>query len=265
MTTKYNHKKSNLDHRDHYAAFASSKINIPGVIDLRKNCPPIYDQGQLGSCTANAICAAFEYNQIVNNRKNNRTSRLFLYYLERVQENTINEDSGATLRTGVQCIYKQGVCNESNWPYLIQKFKERPPNKCYKEALSNRVTSYVRVPQMLDQLRSFLNQGFPIVFGFAVYESFESQRVARTGIVPYPDTKNEALLGGHAVMIVGHSAITKRFLVRNSWGTGWGQNGYFEMTEAYVLNPRLSFDFWVIGSTTKLKSMPFSVIINPTK
>ena len=262
---KYNHTKSALDHRDHYVGFATSKINLPDTIDLRNDFPPVFDQGQLGSCTANAICAAFEYRQIIEKKKDTRTSRLFVYINERIAEGTVSTDSGATLRTGMQCMYKQGVCNESDWPYLIQKFAQIPPKQCYEKALSNRISSYVRVPQTLDQIRSFLLQKLPVVFGFLVYESFESKQVARTGIVSYPNTKKEKLLGGHAVTIVGHSMKTRRFIVRNSWGTRWGQGGYFEMVESYVLDNRLAFDFWVLGSTAQLKSLPASVYINPSK
>jgi C1A family cysteine protease len=235
------------DQRDHiFAAPPAVLTTLPSSVDLREQCPKeIYDQGQLGSCTANAIAGAFEFDLLKQELADFMPSRLFIYYNERVKLGTVDVDSGAMIRDGIKSVSKQGVCTEVSWPYDIAKFTDQPPKVCYDEALGNRSTSYQRVTRTLGQLKGCLAAGYPIVFGFRVYESFESPEVARTGVVPMPQASEQAL-GGHAVLAVGYDDASGRFLVRNSWGSGWGQNGYFTMPYAYLTERGLSSDFWAI-------------------
>jgi C1A family cysteine protease len=234
------------DQRDY--KFAAKTIQVlPPLVDLRPKCPPVYDQGTLGSCTANAIAAAMEFDRIKQGLKDFIPSRLFIYYNERVMEHTINSDSGAMIRDGVKSVNKLGVCPESEWPYVVARFTNRPPARCYREALLDRALSYQRVGQTLGQLRGCLASGFVIILGFTVYESFESQEVANTGVVPMPE-QQEAVLGGHAIVCVGYRDSDRKFICRNSWGTGWGIDGtgYFYMPYEYLTNSNLSSDFWVV-------------------
>ena len=235
------------DARDHlYAAPPQYLSNLPAAVDLRDQCPKeIYDQGQLGSCTGNAIAAAFEFALLKQKLTDFMPSRLFIYYNERVIEGTVGSDSGAQIRDGIKSVNKQGVCPESEWPYDITKFTDRPPDSCYQEALRHQVTSYQRVPQLANQLKGCLAHGFPFVFGFTVYDSFESDEVAKTGDAPMPVT-GEQVLGGHAVLAVGYDNAKQRFIVRNSWGESWGQGGYFTMPYAYLIDRTLAQDFWAI-------------------
>ncbi len=237
------------DHRDHiFAAPTPVLAQLPPSVDLRGHCPKtIYDQGQLGSCTANAIGAAFEYDLIKQELLDFTPSRLFIYYNERRMEGTVDNDSGAMIRDGVKSVAKQGVCAEDRWPYEIAKFTARPADRCYRDALANRAVAYQRVPQTLNQLRGCLAAGFPFVFGFTVYESFESAEVARTGVANLPGS-GETVLGGHAVLAVGYDDDATRFLVRNSWGSEWGQGGYFTLPYTYLTERNLSSDFWMITS-----------------
>jgi C1A family cysteine protease len=236
------------DQRDHLFATAPAVLaDLPPSVDLRDKCPKeVYDQGHLGSCTANAIGAAFEFGRLKQGLTNFMPSRLFIYYNERVREGTVECDGGAMIRDGIKSVNKQGVCDEVSWPYDITKFADEPSASCYQEALNNRATSYQRVPRTLAQLKGCLAGGFPIVFGFRVYESFESPEVASTGVVPMP-AANEEALGGHAVLAVGYDDASGRFTVRNSWGRGWGQDGYFTMPYAYLTERALSSDFWAIN------------------
>jgi len=172
-------------------------------------------------------------------------SRLFIYYNERVIEGTEDQDAGAMIRDGIKSIAKQGVCPELEWPYLIRKFRTKPETKCYRDALDNQALTYYRVTQTINQMKGCLAAGYPFVFGFSVYESFESSAVARTGKAPMPKPR-ETLLGGHAVMAVGYSDAQKRFTVRNSWGTKWGMKGYFTLPYDYLLSSDLASDFWTI-------------------
>lgn len=234
------------DHRDHqFAAPPLVAANLPAAVDLRPGCPPVWDQGQLGSCTAHAIGAAMAYDHRRQQLGDIDPSRLFIYYNERAMEGTIGVDAGAMIRDGVKSVAQQGVCPESLWPYDATRFAARPTPTCYQAARSDRAVSYRRVAQTLGEIRGCLASGVPVVFGFAVYESFESAAVAHSGVAPLP-AAGERALGGHAVMAVGYDDRRQRFLVRNSWGAGWGQEGYFSLPYTYLLSRGLSADFWAI-------------------
>jgi C1A family cysteine protease len=235
------------DQRDlMYAAPRPVISKLPTQKDLRSQCPPVYDQAQLGSCTANAIGGAFEFELLKQNPSGNfMPSRLFIYYNEREIEHTVNSDSGATIRDGIKTVNKQGVCPESMWPYNLSAFADKPSPSCYADALHHQVLSYQRILRNLNQMKGCLADGYPFVLGFTVYESFESKTVAQTGALNMPK-KQEAVVGGHAVVAVGYNDKAKRFIVRNSWGANWGQKGYFTMPYNYLMEGNLSDDFWTI-------------------
>jgi C1A family cysteine protease len=234
------------DQRDHlYAAPPRYLAALPAKTDLRRRCPPVYDQGNLGSCTANAIAAAVEFDRIKQGLPDFVPSRLFIYYNERKIEGTVAIDSGAMIRDGIKSVASDGACPEPEWPYVIASFAKRPPAKCYRDARLDRAVSYQKILKDLNQMKGCLASGFPFIFGFTVYESFETPAVAKTGHVPMPGWMERAV-GGHAVLAVGYDEVRKWFLVRNSWGTRWGMKGYFTMPYAYLLQPGLSEDLWTI-------------------
>jgi len=235
------------DQRDHlYAAPLETLRILPPSVDLRSQCPAVYDQGQLGSCTANAIAGAIQFDQLKQQLAQIFTpSRLFIYYNERVIEGTVASDSGAQIRDGIKSVSSQGVCPEDLWPYVIANFAEQPPANCYQVAAQHTAVLYSRLVQNLTLMKGCLATGYPFVFGFTVYESFESQEVAQTGVAPMP-APGEQVLGGHAVMAVGYDDSQQRFIVRNSWGTGWGMSGYFTLPYTYLSERSLSSDFWTI-------------------
>jgi len=228
-----------------YAAPAPIVKKLPPSADLRPSCPPVYDQEQLGSCTANAISGAIQFDLIKQKAPVFTPSRLFIYYNERVIEHTVNSDSGAMIRDGIKTVNKQGVCSETTWPYNTSEFAQKPFSTCYAEALNHQVLSYQRIVQNVDQMKGCLADGYPFVFGFTVYESFESATVAKTGVLNLPKT-TEGVVGGHAVMAVGYDDKSKRFIIRNSWGDSWGLKGYFTIPYDYLVNNRLANDFWTI-------------------
>ena len=247
------------DHRDFVYSAPLPKLGpLPAKADLRKQCPPVYDQGQIGSCTANAIAGAIEFDLLKQKLADFTPSRLFIYYNERDVEHTVSTDSGAQIRDGVKSVNKLGVCPEPEWPYIATpadpntnvwppgaKPAEKPAANSYKDALKHQVVIYSRVNTDLAQMKGCLADGYPFVFGFTVYDAFESAAVAKTGVLNMP-TSSEQVVGGHAVMCVGYDDIAQRFIVRNSWGPKWGQKGYFTIPYAYLITGNLADDFWTI-------------------
>jgi C1A family cysteine protease len=213
-------------------------------VDLRGTCSPVEIQGELGSCIACALAGALEFLECKDGVPYVDISRLFIYYNARVILKTVDTDEGAMPRDGIKTLAKVGACSEKLWPYVISKFREKPPASCYRDAAKHQITSYYRI-QTLNEMRSCLAEGFPFVFGFVPYESFESSKVERAGVLNMPKS-NELPLAGHVVLAVGYNDKQKRFLVRNSWGPYWGMQGYFTMPYKYLENRDLSDDFWTI-------------------
>lgn len=220
--------------------------------------PPIWDQGQLGSCTGHGTARAFEYML----RKQNLTldfppSRLGVYYNARKLEGTTSQDAGAMVRDAIKGTLKFGVSPEKLWPYDIKKFSHAPTPAAVKAALLHETLSYARVPRNLTSFKKLLAAGIPIVIGFSVYDAFESSEVASSGILNLP-TADEQQVGGHCVCIMDYDDSINRFVVANSWGTDWGlphDPGYFTMPYTYVMNADLADDFWVINTVEQNAAM----------
>lgn len=234
------------DFRDHmYQVGFWSDKELPPKVDLRPHDIPLFNQGSLSSCTGNAISAHIGLLHRKEQKPEFIPSRLFIYYNERVMMNAVNQDGGAYLRDGIKSIAKQGVCPESMWPYENDRFAVKPSDECYAEALNHQGLSYRRLNVDLKQMKECLSEGFPFVFGFAVYESFEGAAIAQSGKLSMP-SKNEKQFGGHAVLGVGYDDELNAVIVRNSWGPEWGDKGYFYMPYEYISNNNLCDDFWTI-------------------
>jgi C1A family cysteine protease len=237
------------DHRDLlYARIAPKVAKLPRKVDLSSGCSPIENQRTLGSCTAHALVGALEFLEVKIGCPFVDLSRLFVYYNERLIEGTVESDAGAFLRDGIKSLAKQGVCPEQSWPYDVSDFARKPGTSCYRTARKHRIKSYHRI-NGVDEMRSCLADGYPFVFGFTVYSAFESKSVAKSGKLNMPNYKTEKVEGGHAVMAVGYNHSAKRFLIRNSWDTDWGMNGYFTMPYDYLADRNLSDDFWTIRAS----------------
>jgi C1A family cysteine protease len=247
INRKYGWAPDVPDFRDHvYSAPLPVLLKLPPKKDLRSGCPPVYDQGQLGSCTGNAIAGAIQFEQKKQGVKTFTPSRLFIYYNERDMEGSVNSDAGAEIRDGIKSVGDLGVCPETEWPYDINKFANKPATKCYKDATLCKAVGYQRLDSSnLTQLKGCIADGFPFVYGFTVYDAFESQQVAKTGVLNLPGPK-EKKVGGHAVLAVGYDDAAQRFTVRNSWGKDWGIKGYFTVPYAYLTDSNLADDFWTI-------------------
>jgi C1A family cysteine protease len=221
---------------------------LPRKVDLRPECPPVYDQGELGSCTAHAWAGAIEFLFKKQILPDFTPSRLAIYYYEREREYDVAEDAGASLTDGAHVVSQHGCPHEDLWPYDITKFAVEPPAPVAADGLKHLAFGVQQVRQNLTTMKAVLASGLLIPIGFTVYESFESDRVANTGIVPMPG-HHEKVVGGHAVDLAGYDDSLTSFIVRNSWGTRWGQDGYFQMPYAYLTNPRLASDFWSANRT----------------
>jgi C1A family cysteine protease len=231
------------DPRDHL--YVPTVARIPAVVDLRAHCPPVMDQGALGACTSHGITGALRHALINAGQKDFPMSRLQLYYDERNMEGTVQSDAGASIRDGIKCAAKIGVAHEKLWPYSIGKFKTKPPASAYADAVKFRAISYERVAISTYAIKSALAAGYPVIVGFAVFESFESDAVASTGIVPMPKT-GEAMLGGHCVYICGYNQHANHFTARNSWSATWGSKGDCFIPQAYLGSSKYGSDYWII-------------------
>jgi len=243
MKRIYNVTRQPIDEKDFLLASVlniHAAVKLPKMVDLRSSCPPIFDQGQLGSCTANAGVAA----RIMLDKLPVNLSRLFQYYNERVIEKDVSADGGAQMRDIGKAMAAYGICLETLCPYDIAAFENKPTPQAYKEALSYKVKTYYSVPDLngIKQILALKQQ--PVLIGIDVYTSFESALVAKTGIIPLPK-KTESKLGGHAICAVGYDDTKKWLICRNSWGETWGDKGYFYLPYTY-LSKGFAYDFWCL-------------------
>ncbi len=246
------------DTRDlHYVATVDT-ATLPESVDLRPLCPPVYDQGALESCTANAIGAAIEYNQMHTGKQSFVPSRLFIYYNERVLEGEIKQDGGAMIRNGIKTVARLGAPPEDVWPYEESSVFKQPHADAYAAAKLDLVTVYSRVGQTLPLLQACLAEGFPIVFRYTCFPSMD--HTWDDGVIPMPGP-NEPEDGGHCMLIVGYDNADRTFLLRNSWGTKWGQQGYGTMPYDYILSPQWTTDLWTIRGVTERAAKPLHVAL----
>ncbi len=234
---------------------------IQATVDLRSWFSPVEDQGSLGSCTANAGVALVEYFERKAMGKHIDASRLFLY---KVTRNMLHwtGDTGAFLRTTMGALVLFGVPPEEYWPYVIANYEMEPTPFCYAFAQSFQAIQYYRLDRpgvtktaLLSQIKTNLSAGLPSIFGFTVYSSYTQAN--SSGKIPFP-TAGEKIIGGHAIVAVGYDDNLKikntnsgatetkgALLIRNSWGTGWGDSGYGWLPYEYV-KLGLATDWWSI-------------------
>lgn len=249
---KYGWRPDVPDFRDHVFK-VEHLAPIQSVYLAHKYKLPLpYDQSTLGSCTGNGLAFLIHFDLLNKHAQKVIApwipSRLFIYYNERVLEGSVDQDAGASIRDGIKALASLGVCSEDVWPYDINQFATKPSSYAYSLALAVKAINYRSIDNTNKQLVvNALLQGFPVVFGMTVYESFESNQVAQTGIIPMPSL-SESAIGGHCMSIVGYRKEDDSFIVRNSWGLDWGQGGYCRIPANYICSGDLCSDFWVISS-----------------
>lgn len=231
---------SSNHHQMKHVMRSSKTGEIPRKVDLRHKFPAPFDQGSLGSCTANALCGVIAYDI-----PGFMGSRLFLYYNERYIENDVKDDGGAMLSDGIASLKTYGICPENEWKYDISKFAVKPPNMCYEDAVNHHAINVKNIHNNMEDMKNALSHGYPFVVGITIYESFEGDDVAKTGMVnmPLPD---EQCYGGHAVVCIGYDDDKQVWIMRNSWGSRWGDKGHFYLPYNYLLSEELATDLWCI-------------------
>jgi len=260
------------DFRDRVYAAPHQGATLPSAIDLRPQAVPVEDQGHLGACTAFMAGRLFRearramYGWTDNEPQSAHTpqgedftiSHLYEYFWSRflLDPNLVPVDSGSTCRDAIKVLNQYGACAWHNYPYDIIKFALQPPAAAQVNASHREATSYFAVPQTLDAIKLCLTEphpkggrtGYPVGFGFTVYDSFFG--VGIDGDVPLP-LPGETVAGGHAITIEGCDDARQCFIVANQWGAVWGDRGWCYMPYAYLLNPNLASDFWTVRTVTR--------------
>jgi len=221
---------------------------LPPAVDLRYTLNnagiEIYTQGNLNSCTANALCTAWRYAQALVD-PGFTPSRLFLYYNERLAEGTASQNSGAFVSDGCRSLVTFGVCSEFTWPYDERIETIQPPPNAYSEAQGHVIHTPSQISNYnMDNLKYSLIENKPFVVGIALYSEFESDYTRSTGIVPMPGSYSQ-IVGLHAVICVGYDDQRGFWIFRNSWGPQWGDQGHFYLPYEYLsIQDNLASDFW---------------------
>ena len=238
------------DSRDHKFSTIYNAIDanaLPSKVDLRDNWGTILDQLDIGSCVSNSVSYCLRYCYKKQKMGDFTPSRLFIYYNGRVlAKYPIDKDTGLTIRDGYKSVATNSVCGENNWPYVPAKFATKPLEGCYNAAKLHKTFRYISLDNDLVQMKKCLKDGFPISFGAALFSSFMSATVAKTGIVSVPDPSKEQRCGGHALSILGYDDSKKAFLVCNSWGAGWGDKGFCWFPYSYMTNDEYVGDMWSV-------------------
>jgi hypothetical protein len=238
--------------------FLNIKINIPieippiiqkidnlNKVDLRNKFPPAYDQGKIGSCSAFALCSIFDYDTT-----NFKGSQLFLYYNERELINETNVDNGAYLSDGIYSLKYNGICDEKYWKYEISNIFIKPSKEAYDKAKENYLIEAYNIKNDLSIIKKWLDNNEPIAIAISIYSNFMASKSKNTGKIGMPSI-NDKLIGGHAVIICGYDDNLRELILRNSWGTYWGDNGYFYLPYEYL---KYCGDLWIITKLNFVKN-----------
>jgi C1A family cysteine protease len=235
----------------HYAFAPKASIAkaLPASVDLRASLPPVWDQGSIGSCVAHGVAVAHIAAQRKVGAKEIMPSRLALYFQGRATRGWQNQDSGMFITDAMKVTAKFGVADEKLYPYQTTKFKLKPPASVYADALLHQTLEYQKIDSTKpDVIKAALAEGLPVVFGSTLYSNYDKLKPGN--VMPEPDLKG-SIIGGHCMALVGYDSAKKQFLVRNSWGKFWGDNGHHWMSEAYICNLSLTDDVWVLRTVEK--------------
>jgi|LauGreSuBDMM15SN_2_FD.fasta_scaffold02973_5 C1A family cysteine protease len=265
MSSKYllNYKFREKDDRDYVYQSRLTAPILKSVTIASTNTIPIFDQGSLGSCVANAFIQCIN----IMTKKTVMGSRLYLYFNGRaVAKYPLELDDGLSVRDGCKSIAKYGLCDENIWPYNVSLFADLPSLQAYQKSLLFKSFVYSFVNQDINSIKNCLNTTKnPIIFGINIYSSFLS--VGSNGIIPLPNVKTETVEGGHCMIMIGYDDSNQWVICVNSWGTEWGNKGICYLPYSYLLNPDLSSDFCTLSFnySTLPKTQQFKVQLKSKK
>lgn len=234
--------------------FKKRAVRLPQSADLTMYAPPIMNQGNLGSCVANGVTAAMRSLMIKKGAPAPMLSRLQLYYDGRVVEDCVGEDTGLEIRDAMRCSMKIGVAREELWPYDVTRFMDQPPQEVYQDAEKWQVLKFERVEVSNSDVKHALARGFPVIIGITLFDSFESDEVEKTGMVPMPVLSTEKIVGGHCMVVYNYGVTRGRYKTLNWWDSDWGDRGWGYLPEEMVGSPDYGSDYWIVTDVEMVES-----------
>jgi hypothetical protein len=234
-----------------YKTIFDEDVQVPDRMDLREFCTTVEDQGQIGSCTANAAVGALEYHYKRRDGRAADLSRMFVYFNTRRMRGQLFDDCGAQIREAMASIMAFGACREEVWPYNPALFAQEPPREAYNDAWARDALQYARVDGTRGAVRA-VAKGLPVVFGCGIPERCYAE-AERTGVMPElrPGELEQGTAGGHSMLIVGYDNNRQSLLVRNSWGESWGERGYVWIPYSVLDATSSPSEYWVMSELEK--------------
>jgi len=236
-----------------YSASRFAQEQLPTKVDLRPYMTTVEDQSAVNSCVANSLVGAYEYLAKRHLGEAGDVSRLFVYYYARVFDGWAKKDQGCTITNAIKVLEEYGSCSEETWGYHPDLVNEEPHEEAIEEASNFLIEEADEIPVELYSMKHCLAEGYPFTFGLRLFKTFDHAR--KKGIVPMPNFSTEEgreSHGNHAMLCVGYLDAHKLFIVRNSWGEDWGDQGYCYIPYDYMTNPELCWDCWAIRNVTDL-------------
>eukprot|EP01006_Ploeotia_vitrea_P030626 TRINITY_DN62999_c0_g1_i1.p1 TRINITY_DN62999_c0_g1~~TRINITY_DN62999_c0_g1_i1.p1 ORF type:complete len:405 (-),score=53.66 TRINITY_DN62999_c0_g1_i1:797-2011(-) len=255
----------------HFTEYVVTTSSFPSRVDLRQYCSPVEDQANTNSCAANAVAGAFEYLAAREGADHaGDISRLFVYYVARAQylRETGREpdapgaiqDTGAVIGLAIDALMDAGSCLQATWPFVVSLINTKPSEEAYEEATHYRIVSAKRIPVTMEAMKGTLAEGYPFVFGLKLAKQFFNP--GKSGTIQMPGPRNPLQRQGgqhalHAMLCVGYSDKRQAFIIRNSWSSRWGDQGYGYVPYDYMANPKYRIgDAWSIDTLTETDFTP---------